>query len=181
MAAYNPWYCDTYETILGMAAWSNLSEDIERKIVCIFSWMPRTIMSVPHPGKQFKCHCYSPQNLRDRLAPLQEEFNRIREQRLMDFDIARNRDILERLCEALFPVLGSVAASKFLHFSAPTLLPMWDSDIRKSRGHEDTAAGYIAYMTDFKDKLTVAENRNEALLKHPNIVRGWDIVGMERR
>jgi hypothetical protein len=180
--AYNPWYCATYETILEIATWADLSADIEKKILGIFSWMPQTIMAVRHPGKRFKFEFYTAEGLRDALTPLQERFNAIRKQQLMHFDIPNNTEILEGLCATLFPALGAIGGSKFLHFSAPRLLPMWDRKIRLAGGYDDSGAGYIAYMTAFQHALTVKENRDEAVRRYPsNIVRGWDIVCMERR
>ena len=180
--AYNPWYYVTYETILQIATWNDLSEDIEKKIVGIFSWMPQTIMAVRHPGRRFKYEFYTAQALRDTLQPLQEQFSNIREQTLEDFDIENNTTILRALCGALFPALGAVGGSKFLHFSAPTLLPMWDKRIRLAGKHDDSETGYIEYMTAFKKALRIEANRLEALRRYPNnIVRGWDIACMERR
>jgi len=50
MTQYNQWYVATYKVILSMANWQDLTADLERKLVCIFSWMPQGIMNVNHSG-----------------------------------------------------------------------------------------------------------------------------------
>ena len=47
---YNKWYLDTYDEILKMADWSRFDVEVSRKVVCIFSWMPQTIMGLKAKG-----------------------------------------------------------------------------------------------------------------------------------
>ena len=54
MTQYNQWYVATYEAILSMANWQDFTADLERKVVCIFSWMPQAIMNVNHSGSSKK-------------------------------------------------------------------------------------------------------------------------------
>jgi hypothetical protein len=139
-------------------------------------------MTIKHSGGWYKYECYTPLKLRTTLRPQEQTFKAIREQELLAFDVQSNNETLEGLCAALFPALGPVAASKFLHFSAPALLPMWDSKLRRAAGYKNSAAGYIAYMTAFQQPLTVKGNREAAKRSYAtNIVRAWDIVCMKRR
>jgi hypothetical protein len=47
---YNNWYIDTYESILHVADWSRLERNVPEKMVCIFAWMPQTIMRINAGG-----------------------------------------------------------------------------------------------------------------------------------
>ena len=104
-------------------------------------------MTITHSGGWYKYECYTPLKLRTALRPQEQTFKAIREQELLAFDVQSNNETLEGLCATLFAALGPVAASKFLYFPAPALLPMWDSKLRQAAGYKNSAAGYIAYMT----------------------------------
>lgn len=187
--AYNRWYTYTYEPILRIADWSELSADVEKKVVAIFSWMPRTIMNISHtdkehPGRKYKCEVFALQSVLEKLVQVSDDFNAIKKCELMkfDFDLPEHTAELKRLCEALFDIFGSVAASKYLHFSAPKLIPMWDLELRKGKGFKDSPDGFIRYMSWFKDQLEDDDNYRAALQRYPdNVIRGWDIICMERR
>ncbi len=180
--AYNPWYTATYQPILDMANWSILTADIEKKVVAVFSWMPKTIMAINHAGRRYKWEIYGTESMRSALEPVQERFSAIQNEHLKDFVISRNSALIGELFEALFPIVGPVAASKYMHFSAPQLLPMWDDAIRKDAGCEATGNGYVHYVAGYQRQLRVRKNYREAIGKCPhNAVRGWDIVCMERR
>lgn len=178
---YNPWYTATYQPILELANWQILTADIERKIIAIFSWMPQTIMAITHARKPYQCkwEIYSVEMLRSALEPVSTPFATIRDLNLTEIDVSQSRIVVEGLCTALFPILGSVAASKYMHFSAPRLLPMWDQDIRDSAGYDDSPSGYIDYLIAFRDQLRIPRNYRKALKRCPdNAVRGWDMECM---
>jgi hypothetical protein len=182
VVAYNPWYSATYEHILEIAEWARLSADVEKKVVGVFSWMPQTIMSIKAAGGGFRFEQYNATAIAAAVLPFEQDFLRVRELVLTEFDIDANRELVGGVCNALFPIMGSVASSKYLHFSAPKLFPMWDRQIRHARHHQDTVDGFLAYIADFRSELEVEENLKAALQKYPgNPVRGWDIVGMENR
>ena len=180
--AYNPWYTISYEPILDIANWKDYCADTEKKIVAIFSWMPQTIMSVKHKGNKLKYEIYDNKALTAAVKSSRPAFEAVSHNQLLEFDIDENAHHLETLCEALFPILGSVASSKYFHFSAPCLFPMWDRQLRLKQGLDDTPNGYIEYMRRFKLQLAKPENSRAALAAYPaNAVRGWDIVCMENR
>ena len=180
---YNPWYSSTYETILDIANWGRLDAEVDRKIVAIFSWMPQTLMSIRHRGLRFKFEIYTKEHVTESLAPVAGQFGVLQESRLAEFDLCgSNREILVRACEVLFPILGTVAGSKYLHFSAPKLIPMWDRKIRLGAGCRDSVEGFMDYVRTFKAELGNECNLQEALREYPNnAVRGWDIVRMKGR
>lgn len=179
---YNPWYMDTYEPILDMANWHNFSADVTKKMVAIFSWMPQTIMAVKHQGNRYKYQVYKVASLIKALQACAEAFENIRNMYLLGEDLRNSENTVIEICSGLFPIMGSVAASKYLHFSAPRFFPMWDSQIR-SKGHfKDNPRGYFQYMQSFKSVLQVPENLVRAEEKYSNNpIRGWDIVCMEAR
>jgi len=179
---YNPWYCATYEHILEIADWAHLSTDIEKKMVGVFSWMPQTIMAIKTTGRRFRYELYDPDAIANALHQHEDAFLHIRSQVLIEVNLEEHTPLIKAICNTLFPALGSVASSKYLHFSAPTLLPMWDRHIRVARGHEDTVDGFIAYIAEFKEELSDPQNLHAARERYPdNPVRGWDIIGMENR
>src|SRR5271155_5588168 len=136
---YNRWYTYTYNHILQMANWSDLAADVETKVIAIFSWMRQPIMSIKHSKDSVKHELITPDLIRAALGGVSDEFDKIKDLELKDFDVQRHEKILKDLCDALFPIFGSVAASKYLHFSAPRFLPMWDRTLRVSKGLEDSA------------------------------------------
>ena len=139
-------------------------------------------MSIRHSKGSVKHELFSPESIRTALRSVNGGFDKIKNCELKDFDVSLHQKVLEELCHALFPLLGSVAASKYLHFSAPRLLPMWDRKLRQSKGFEDSASGYIRYMIEFKNDLNIDENHRAAVAHcADNVVRGWDIVCMGRR
>lgn len=104
--AYNPWYTATYQPILDMANWSILTADIEKKVVAVFSWMPKTIMAINHAGRRYKWEIYGTESMRSALEPVQERFSAIQNEHLKDFVISRNSALIGELFEALFPIVG---------------------------------------------------------------------------
>jgi hypothetical protein len=182
VVAYNPWYTATYLPILDIADWSLLTADLERKVIAIFSWMPKTIMAINHAGKRYKWEIHSIESMYAALEPMQERFSTIQNEHLKNFVISRHRVVIVNLFDTLSPIMGPVAASKYMHFSAPQLLPMWDNVIRKDAGCEATGNGYVHFMAGYQRQLRVLSNYREAIDKCPhNAVRGWDMVLMERR
>jgi hypothetical protein len=179
---YNRWYTYTYDHIRRIADWSDLAADVEAKIIAVFSWMRQPIMSIKHSKDSVKHELFTPDSIRAALGNVRGEFDKIKNLELEDFDVHLHEKALEELCDALFPIFGSVAASKYLHFSAPRLLPMWDRKLRLSKGIEDSAFGYIRYMIEFKNELKIEKNHRAAVRQcAENAVRGWDIVCMKRR
>lgn len=178
----NPWYAFTYEAILDLANWEVLDADVAKKMIGIYAWMPQTLMKLRMPQKRFMCDVYSLQDVASaakRAIKPMEPLNRIT---LLDLNFAEYSDQIEGVITPLFDVLGSVAASKYLHFSRPNLFPMWDAMLRKKAEFENSPAGYIQYMHLFKLELGDEENRASAAVKYPsNLIRGWDIVRMEHR
>jgi hypothetical protein len=179
---YNPWYEATYEAICEMPHWHRLDQEVPMKMVCVFSWMPQTIMSVNHTGRVPKWTEFGLAAVESRLrqaAPLVAD---VRNLRLEEAVLAEREASLLALFQLLFLPLGSVAASKLLHFSVPRFFPMWDRGIRLGRGHKDNANGYFEYMAHFQHDLLHQENLEQAVAAYPaNPVRGWDIVNMRRR
>lgn len=181
---YNPWYTATYQPILEMANWGILTADIEKKIIAVFSWMPQTVMSITHSRKPHRCkwEIYSVEMLRSALDPVDAPFAKIAKKLLTEIDASQNRIVIENLYAALFPILGSVAASKYMHFSAPHLLPMWDETIREDGGYKNSVSGYFDYLSAFRNQLNVPKNYRKAIERCPdNAVRGWDMECMRRR
>ena len=183
-APYNTWYDATYDAILTMADWSKLASDVPKKVTCIYAWMPQTIMNTKHQGGRPKWVTYSLSDAEQVLKQAEVSFADLAatQQDLTQFDISRVEPGLLRIFQLLFPLFGSVASSKYLHFSAPKLFPMWDRAIRIARGHRDTSQGFLDYMHQFKKELESQENLVEAQKAYPlNPVRGWDIVNMRNR
>jgi len=168
--------------MMNMANWHDFCADIEKKVVVIFSWMPQTIMAIKHKGDKRKYEIYDNKALFSAVEKSVKSFEAVSGGLLLEFDIDSNSRHILALCETLFPILGSVASSKYLHFSAPHLFPMWDRQLRLKEGLDDTALGYIEYMRRFKKELAKPENLEAALAEYPtNAVRGWDIVRMKNR
>ena len=178
----NPWYAFTYETILDLADWTTLDADVARKLVGIYSWMPQTIMKLKMPGNRFMCDAYSLQdvtNAAHQTVPNIEPVNNIT---LQDINLDETSEQIENIVAPMFGVLGSVAASKYFHFSRPYLFPMWDTTLRNEARLENSPAGFVQYMQLFQRELLTPENAGAAALRYPaNLIRGWDIVRMERR
>lgn len=190
MHKYNPWYRNTYEAILHMANWSLLEAEIDRKLVCVFSWMPRTIMNVKHVDTadgepQTKAGVFKREEIESALSAHAANFYELRCMHLLEesFKLTsiENENVV-RLFDCLKEFLGSTAASKYLHFSAPFLFPMWDSSIRKENKVTDSnGSAYLGFLEAIRAKLTsnqsALRDAREAYL--PNPIRGYDIVMME--
>ncbi|BEP70889.1 MULTISPECIES: hypothetical protein [unclassified Variovorax] len=181
-AEYNPWYGHTYEVIQELADWRTFSRDIPKKVMCIYSWMPQTLMSVKHAGGGTKWSAFSLEDIERLTKTVDSEFAAVQSLELQKANLEELEGSLRNIASVLFPPFGPVAMSKYLHFSAPTLFPMWDRRIRSSRKHAATVDGYLEYMRVFKEELMEASNMEKALSQYPsNAVRGWDIVNMMRR
>lgn len=177
---YNQWYEITYEPIFTMADWQNFNKDLERKLVAIFSWMPQTIMSIKHDKESMKCHHFGKTEFQSAIDSCQSHFDELKGLSLVSADLSVWEKPISEVCGILFPILGSVASSKYLHFSAPYFFPMWDRQIRIKAKFPDSPVGYVSFMQMFKDQMKL--NFKEAKCKYPsNPVRGWDIVCMENR
>jgi hypothetical protein len=181
-APYNTWYDATYDAILGMADWSRLDADVGRKIVCVYSWMPQTIMGIKHKGGRPKWASFSIADVQNTLSTASRPFSTLRTLELIATDIDKIETRLRRVLALTFPPLGSVVASKYLHFSAPKLIPMWDRAIRRARKHPDTPDGFISYMRQFHAELGVPKNLRAANAAYSaNPIRGWDVLNMRGR
>ena len=181
-APYNTWYDTTYDAIFTMADWSRLDADVPKKIVCVYSWMPQTIMGIKHTGGRPKWGSFSLADVQDALDQAANSFDGIKSLDLIGIDVKKVETSLLKVLKLIFPPFGSVVASKYLHFSAPRLIPMWDSKIRKARHHPDTPQGFISYVREFKAELAVPKNLRAAKAAYPlNLIRGWDIVNMRCR
>lgn len=179
---YNPWYDETYDAIFEMADWKELPADIPKKIVCIYSWMPHTLMGTKHVGGRRKWSCISLNDVETATRKVSEDFAEVSTLMLQEANIDVCENHICKIFTALIPLFGTVATSKYLHFSAPSFFPMWDRKIRISRGHDDTVDGYIEYMHAFKAELDISSNLQAALSLYPkNPVRGWDMVNMRGR
>jgi hypothetical protein len=180
--SYNTWYSDTYEEILDIAEWSVFENNIERKMVSVFSWMPTVIMGIKHSKDERKYDLYALKDMTKATQECKKFFEEIKTERLLDVDLVKIEENIINIVERLYPILGTVAASKYLHFSAPCLFPMWDSKIRGSRNLADSPEGYYKYMNEIKKELKDKKNYSQALSKYgANPIRGWDIVLMENR
>lgn len=181
-APYNAWYNDTYDSIFKMANWTTFSADVPKKVVCVYSWMPQTLMGVKHTGGRPKWASFSLNDVQAATRAVDSEFSEIHALTLREVNIDECDRHLRTVISALIQPFGVVAASKYLHFSAPKLFPMWDRSIRLARGHADTVDGFIEYMRAFKVDLLNPANMQAALAQYPaNAVRGWDIVNMRNR
>jgi len=179
---YSCWYTHTYDAILQMANWDVFASDAEKKIVCVFSWMPQTIMAVKHKGGRQKKDVYDLRTVSRVMEEAQSSFDSIKHLELMTVDLLDVKTQIRGVCSKLFRLFGSVVASKYLHFSVPRLLPMWDSAIRNERHYKDTPDGYFDYIQQFQNDLAKNENFSRAVAVYPNNpVRGWDIVNMTSR
>lgn len=181
-APYNTWYDSTYDAILTMADWSRLDVDVAKKMVCVYGWMPQTIMGIKHVGGRPKWANFAIADLQLALAQASKHFSGLHALDLRTTNIDKLEKRLHRVLQLLLPPLGSVVASKYLHFSAPKFLPMWDRAIRLGREHADTPQGFIDYVRQFKSELAIRKNLRAAMQAYPsNPVRGWDVVNMRRR
>lgn len=181
-APYNTWYDATYDAILTMANWSVLEEDVPQKVVCVFSWMPQTIMGISHPGGGRKWAAFDLTAVESRLKEASPLFTPLCDAHLQDATLVDEEQRLLKILGIMFSPFGSVAASKFLHFSVPRYFPMRDRSIRTQRRHPDTPAGFLAYMTAFRKELLEPKNQQSAIVAYPaNAIRGWDIVNMRNR
>jgi hypothetical protein len=178
----NPWYAFTYEALLDLADWVTFDADVAKKIVGIYSWMPQTIMKLRMPGNRFMCDAYSLQHVTEaavQTAPNLVAFNGVS---LQDLNLEECSEEIESILAPLFGVLGSVAASKYFHFSRPFLFPMWDATLRKEAQLANSPMGFVQYMRLFQQELLIQENADAAALRYPaNLIRGWDIVRMANR
>jgi hypothetical protein len=181
-APYNKWYDATYGEIATMASWSQLDVDVAKKVVCVYAWMPQTIMGIKHTGGRPKWATFSLARVQKAFTKAATTFDQIKQLELRAADLDEIETSLLRVLKLLFLPLGSVAASKYLHFSAPKLVPMWDRKIRLAQRHSDTPQGFISYMRQFKAELAVPRNLRAATRAYPaNPIRGWDMVNMKRR
>lgn len=153
--AYNHWYEVTYEPILQLAKWNEFNEDVPLKVVSIFSWMPQTIMSIKHSRNQLKHQIYDIEMLINALNIGKGNFYELKALDFLNVNLTEYQSRIEKIVDLLHPIIGTVATSKYLHFSAPKFFPMWDSLIRRSRKLSNNSNGYYQYMESFKKDLNV--------------------------
>lgn len=186
MAGYNLWYSATYEPIFEMANWDDFALDIEKKFVCVFAWMPQTIMSILHSrqgsNRVTKAMVYGDDRVREEFQQVESVASLFKGQSLLDIDL-EDREVQDRvldLCDPIFKVLGSVGGSKYLHFSFPDLFPMWDRKLRKEKRCPDSPFGYLRYLGIVKRALSDETTFQNAQKEYPsNVVRGLDIMWMK--
>lgn len=185
---YNQWYVATYEVILSMANWQDLTADLERKLVCIFSWMPQAIMNVNHSGSAKKgtlkrrSELFGVRQASECVRKAASHLETVKDKELLSLNLQDIREDVLGICGPIFDLLGSVAGSKFLHFSRPRLFPIWDSSLRLSAKLPDSPEGYFEYMKLFQSELELPENEEHARRECScNPVRGWDVCRMKRK
>jgi hypothetical protein len=177
----NQWYEGTYDEILRMAPWRTFAAGVPEKLVCIYSWMPRTIMNVKGTATESRAAIYSPDDVRNGLKPVGRLVDRVRGYRLLAARIDELAPTIERIWTPLNGLLGATAASKYLHFSLPHLFPMCDVETRKIY-HQHRRFNYATFMAAFREDLLTGQNRRRALALYPrNAIRGWDISLMMSR
>ena len=186
MSRYNQWYNYTYEEILNIAQWNNFDIDIEKKIVCIFSWMPCAIMNISHSGKGenkvTKAQKYDLKTTKEKIISVKSSADYFSGKKLIETDIKKEsvKSEIIKLSEPLVEILGTVGASKFLHFSFPLFFIMWDRKIRTHFKLPDDNIGYYSYLLNTIEELKkpeIVKIANEKYSK--NLLRGLDIYRME--
>ena len=187
MKQYNRWYVATYDVILSIADWQNLTSDLERKLVCIFAWMPQAIMNVSHSGsakqvnRKTKSDIFDSQLAAKCVRRAASYLKDLKDRELLSVYLPEIKQEVLGGCAPIFELLGSAAGSKFLHFSYPRLFPMWDRSLRKGSRLSDSPEGYFEYMNIFQRELHRSENIECANREYPsNPVRGWDICRMQK-
>ena len=183
---YNQWYSATYDKILCFCDWGRLDADVEMKVLCVFGWMPLAIMNVTDSGKgrerRTKAAIHHPEALRADLGELAQTGEFFRGRNLDDTDLQDPtlKAQVVGLCGPVFKALGSVAGSKFLHFSYPSFFIMWDRRLRANEKLKDSTEGYLEYLKKAQAALQSQEIRREAEKRYTaNPVRGLDVYWME--
>jgi hypothetical protein len=177
----NQWYEGTYDEILHMVPWRTFAAGVPEKLVCIYSWMPQTIMNVKGTATDSRAAIYSPGDVRNGLKPISRLVDRVRGERLLAARIDELARTIERIWMPLNVLLGATAASKYLHFSLPHLFPMCDVETRKIY-NQGRPFNYAAFMAAFREDLLTGHNKRRALALYPrNAIRGWDIHLMMSR
>jgi len=177
---YNKWYLDTYDEILKMADWSRFDVEVSRKVVCIFSWMPQTIMGLKAKGGKKLWQQVSLEKVQFVVSGLVSQFEATKSE---DFSSYWRVDAqIKKLYSELSIILRSTAATKYLHFSHPKLFPMWDSEIKRNLGLKDSAEDYLKLIDTYNSKYSDQNLRNIVLKEYPqNFVRAYDIYLMKNR
>jgi hypothetical protein len=175
----NEWYTHTYNTILDMADWSDIASDIERKVVCVFGWMPQGIMNVKDKGDMLKSELYSPEDFMVSLRNIKNDWQSIRDCELQSTALDDVQSHILAIWAPLYELLGASAASKYLHFSLPRFLPMSDRQIRKHYCGDARIDDYFYYVELFQKDLTDVVRQQKARAScGDNLVRGLDMVNM---
>ncbi len=178
-AKYNNWYIDTYESILHMADWSRFESNVPEKIVCIFAWMPQTIMGINAGGGRKLWEEVSYHRVQEVVADLSDTFEKTKQTDFPSFEPVIPSITI--LYEGLSSILKPTASSKYLHFSHPRLFPMWDNRIRKYFGLVDSAQGYIGLLKKYSEAFHNPVEREETLSHCPsNFVRAYDVYLMKK-
>lgn len=186
-STYNQWYCHTYEKIRTMARWDTFSADIEAKVICIFSWMPQTILGINHSGKG-----HGAVKKWQEFPRVEDVAEKVREAEAAiksldgiqietaDFKSAPIVTDVKGAYEALVQPFGATASSKYLHFSCRELFMMWDRGLRSRYKLGDSSDDYVKYLLGAQQVLMNPMIRMAAEMEYPsNVLRGLDIYRMK--
>lgn len=177
---YNTWYLKTYDEILKMADWSKFSDHVPRKIVCIFAWMPQTIMGIKAAGGKKLWEKVSCDDVIQVVTSLEPTFGVTKNKSFHSYANVENN--IKKIYSDLVSLLRPTATSKYLHFSHPNLFPMWDSKIRKSMGLKDSSGDYTNLIKIYLEMYNDDQKRHEILAEYPNnFIRAYDIYLMKNR
>lgn len=177
---YNTWYLKTYDEIFKMADWSNFSAHVPRKIVCIYAWMPQTIMGLKAAGGKKLWEIISCDDVNQVVAALEPSFEVTRSEDFLSYQAVFD-EIIE-LYSGLVSVLRPTATSKYLHFSHPKLFPMWDNGIRKKMHLKNSPDDYAKLIGIYFEQYSNDGLRNSIEVEYPgNFIRAFDIYLMKER
>ena len=87
---------------------------------------------------------------------------------------------IKELYAGLSAVLRYTAATKYLHFSHPSLFPMWDREIRRDLELSDSSEDYLRLIEIYNSKYCDKNLRAEILKEYRlNFVRAYDLYLMK--
>ena len=177
---YNKWYLDTYDVIFKMADWSRFDAEIPRKVICIFAWMPQTIMGLKDKGGKKLWESVSEEKMHSLISGLTLSFEITKSETFLSYGTVTEQ--IKKLYYGLSTGLRSTATTKYLHFSHPNLFPMWDSEIKKQLNLKDSPEDYVKLIEIYNSKYSDQNLRGEILKEYPpNFVRAYDIYLMKNR
>jgi len=177
---YNKWYLDTYEVIFRMADWSRFDAEIPQKMICMFAWMPQTIMGLKAEGGKKLWELVSLEKVQSLLSSLALSFEVTKPETFRSH--FRVTEQIKNLYSGLSTVLRSTGATKYLHFSHPNLFPMWDNEIKKQLVLKGSPEDYVKLIHIYNSEYSDQNRRTEILKEYPaNFVRAYDIYLMKNR